>query len=298
MDSLITNLLTRFKRADISIRFIYINTLLFLLYSVVAIVALLANKEWGGEIAHYLCLPSSPRLLLLRPWTLITYMFFHTGFWHILFNMLWLYWFGQLFLRLFSTRHFITLYLLGGIAGGLFYILAYNIFPYFKEIESVSYLLGASASVLAIVTATAVREPDYRVGLLFIGSVKLKYIAIFTILLSFLFIGSSNAGGNIAHLGGAFGGWLFAWLLGKGYDITAWMNGLYNFFSRPFKGVGRRRRPKMKAYRTDRTQEYDYNARKRDQEMEINRILEKLKRSGYSSLSDEEKKRLFDAGKR
>ena len=122
----------------------------------------------------------------------------------------WLYWFGRLFLNIFSSKHLRGLYVLGGICGGLLYMIAYNVFPYFEDAVFGSYLLGASASVLAIVIATAVREPDYQVQLLFIGGVRLKYMALFMIVLDLMFLTAENAGGHIAHLGGALAGWWFA----------------------------------------------------------------------------------------
>lgn len=142
---------------------------------------------------------------------------------HILFNMLWLYWFGQLFLYFFSGKHLRGLYILGGICGGLLYMISYNIFPYFYPMVEISTLVGASASVLAIVVATAYREPNYPVRLFLFGTIRLKYLALIVVLTDLLFITSSNAGGHIAHLGGALAGLWFAASLSKGTDITAWL---------------------------------------------------------------------------
>ena len=224
-------------------------------------------------------------------------MFLHANVFHLLFNMLWMYWFGQLFLAFFSARHFRGLYIFGGICGGLFYLLAYNVFPYFSQFLFGSYLLGASASVLAIVVATAVRQPEYQVNFMFIGSVRLKYVALFMVVSDLLFVTSGNGGGHIAHLGGALAGWWFASALPKGMDVTRWINKVWDFFSGGFqwKGV---KKPKMKVNQGGRKQDYDYNAQKKAQSDEIDRILDKLKKSGYSSLSTEEKKRLFDTSKK
>ncbi|MEG2514643.1 MAG: rhomboid family intramembrane serine protease, partial [Bacteroidaceae bacterium] len=234
---------------------------------------------------------------LAQPWSLLTYMFMHAGFMHILFNMLWLYWFGSLFLYFFSAKHLRGLYILGGIGGGLFYMLAYNVFPYFQGMIQTSYLLGASASVLAIVVATAYREPNYQVRLLFIGAVRLKYIALFMIISDLLFITSDNAGGHLSHLGGALIGLLFASSLSKGHDITAWINILFDWVAGLFNRKTWKRKPKMKVHYTG-NKDYDYNATKKAQSDEVDKILEKIKKSGYSNLSTEEKKSLFDASKR
>lgn len=299
MDSTGDKIKRFFQQSNICVQIICINGVVYLLYSFIHIVCLLFKSDVGLDSAiPYLELPSNLNTFLHQPWSIISYMFLHIDFLHILFNMLWLYWFGQLFLNVYSSRHFLGLYILGGIGGGLFYMLAYNIFPYFDDVVSHSYLLGASASVLAIVVATAVREPNYRVNLFLLGAVRLKYIALFSVVISFLFIGSNNAGGNIAHLGGAFIGWLFAFLLTKGHDITAWINAIFNFLATITSKTHRPKKPKMKAHVNERARDYDYNAQKKAQENEINRILEKIKRSGYQNLTEEEKKKLFDAGRK
>ncbi|MEO4715074.1 rhomboid family intramembrane serine protease, partial [Phocaeicola vulgatus] len=232
------------------------------------------------------------------PWSLLTYMFMHAGILHLLFNMLWLYWFGQMFLSLFSAKHFRGLYLLGGICGGLLYMIAYNVFPYFSDSLYYSYLLGASASVLAIVVATAVRAPEYRVNFMFIGTVRLKYVALFMVVTDLLFMTSGNAGGHIAHLGGALAGWWFASGLSRGHDATSWINRCLDCFSEGLSFRRQSKKPKMKVHYGDKAKDYDYNARKKQQSEEIDRILDKLKKSGYNSLTTEEKKSLFDASKK
>ena len=175
-------------------------------------------------------------------------------------------------------------------------MLALNVFPYFTPYIYSSVLLGASASVLAIVVATAVREPEYRVNFMFIGAVRLKYVALFMVVTDLLFVTSGNGGGHIAHLGGALAGWWFAASLRKGRDVTKWINNVFDWISGGFKFSAKK--PKMKARKGGRTADYDYNAQKKRQSEEIDRILDKLKKSGYTSLTDEEKKRLFDASKR
>lgn len=212
--------------------------------------------------------------------------------------MLWLYWFGQMFLSLFSAKHFRGLYLLGGICGGLLYMIAYNVFPYFSDSLYYSYLLGASASVLAIVVATAVRAPEYRVNFMFIGTVRLKYVALFMVVTDLLFMTSGNAGGHIAHLGGALAGWWFASGLSRGHDATSWINRCLDCFSEGLSFRRQSKKTKMKVHYGDKAKDYDYNARKKQQSEEIDRILDKLKKSGYNSLTTEEKKSLFDASKK
>ncbi len=295
MGSFITDLKNGFSRGNVVIRFIYANVGIFLITYLPVVLLLLFNRK-GDFLLHYLELPSHLLSFIHQPWSLLTYMFMHAGIFHLLFNMLWLFWFGQMFLSLFSTKHFRGLYLLGGICGGILYIVAYNVFPYFRVLPYDSYLVGASASVLAIVAATAIRAPEYKMNFLFIGSIRLKYVALFMVLTDLLFITSENAGGHIAHLGGLLAGWWFTAGLSRGYDVTAWINRCLDVFS----VVGRKkpREPKMKVHYGEKAKDYDYNARKKQQNEEIDRILDKLKKSGYNSLTTEEKKNLFDASKK
>lgn len=295
MDRFINDLKYNFINKDIVGRLIAINVVAFIFVELVSVFLILFKVPYN-PLEQYLSLPAWPDAFIRQPWSLFTYMFMHGGVFHILFNMLWLYWFGKFFLNFYSSKHLRGLYVLGGICGGLLYMLAYNVFPYFDEMVFGASLVGASASVLAIVVAAAIRQPEYPVQFMFIGTVRLKYVALFMILSDLMFMTSSNAGGHIAHLGGAAAGVWFALGLAKGHDATKWINAVLDFFTRGMKFAPRK--PKMKVHYGDRQQQYDYNARKKADENEINRILEKLKKSGYGSLSEEEKKKLFDASRR
>ena len=296
MTNFISDLKSRFHRGDINLQLIYINVGVFVVTTLVSVFLRLFNIG-DASWMNFMTLPASIPEFLKQPWSLLSYMFLHADPLHLLFNMLWLYWFGQLFLSFFSARHFRGLYLLGGICGGLFYMLALNVFPYFTPYIYISTLMGASASVLAIVVATAVREPEYRVNFMFIGTVRLKYVALFMVVTDLLFVTSGNGGGHIAHLGGALAGWWFAWSLRKGKDVTKWINGVLDGCSGVWSKLSSKK-PKMKVSKGGRAADYDYNARKKQQSEEIDRILDKLKKSGYGSLTTEEKKRLFDASKK
>ena len=300
MNGFITELNRRFRQGDVCLQFIYVNVGVFLVLTIATIVLRLFN---GGDIPfmHYLEFPADSWKALTQPWSLLTYMFLHADIFHLLFNMLWLYWFGKLFLYGYSARHFRGLYLLGGIVGALFYLLAYNLFPYLQPMVGHSWLMGASASVLAIVVATAIYMPDYRLSFLLIGNIRLKYVALIVILCDLLFITSANAGGHIAHLGGALAGWCFAYGIRSGrYDATAWINHLWDFLSRwSIPSASIPKKPRMKVhYGGKHGSDYDYNARRKAETDEIDRILDKVKRSGYEGLTTEEKKKLFDASKR
>ena len=292
MESIFTNLKNTFRAGNILAKLIYINVGLFILIRLMGVIFLLFNIP-GISFLQYLQMPSSPELLMYRPWTVITYMFTHFDFLHILFNMLWLYWFGGLFLTFFSERQLGGLYLLGGIAGAVLFMLAYNIFPYFQTVASSSYLMGASASVMAIVFAVSFYRKDLEINLFLIGRIKLIYLALFTFVIDLLAITSDNAGGHIAHIGGALFGIWFAVRIKEGKDLTGPMNRLLD----RVVNLGKRK-PKMKVTYKRAETDYEYNARKHRESADIDAILDKLKRSGYESLSADEKRQLFDASKK
>ncbi|KAA6345112.1 hypothetical protein EZS27_007304 [termite gut metagenome] len=300
MKHIITRLKELFQKGNILIRLIYINTGIFLIITLITIFFQLFNKNITS-IFRLLELPASFSRFTGHSWTLITYMFIHIDILHLLFNMLWLYWFGSMFLYFFSSKHLRGLYIIGGLFGGLLYLIAYNVFPYFQSVVGHSSMIGASASVLAIVLAVAYREPNHPVRLLLLGSIRLKYIALIVVVSDLLFITSNNSGGHIAHLGGAFAGYCFAAGLSKGIDITNWINKLIDGFLALFNKTTYRRKRKssMKVHHyTQRTQDYEYNANKKAQSDKVDKILDKLKKTGYESLTTEEKAILFDAGKK
>ena len=291
-----------FRSADIVGKFISANVIIHIFLVLIGVFSVLMNQPGiADDVRRWFELPASATQLLQRPWTLFTYMFLHQGLlMHILWNMFALYVFGRIFLNFYSARHFIGTYLLGGLSGALFYVVAYNVFPYFSGVVGSSYLVGASASVLAIVTAAAVRCPDFRLNMLFFGSVKLSTFALVAVLVSVLMLSGDNAGGNFAHLGGAFGGMLVAIALGRGTDITELVNRPLDWFASLFKRRSKKAKKGKFTYTkgSKRSDDYEYNARKKSNEAQIDKILEKIKKGGYASLTDEEKKRLFDASSR
>lgn len=293
MDGIITNLKRSFQAGSILKKLIFINIAVFVLIRLLGILLLLFNLQ-DFPILLYLQLPASPMALLSRPWTLFTYMFTHFDLLHILFNMLWLYWFGELFLQFFNERQLGGLYVLGGLAGALLFVVSYNLFPYFREVAAFSFLMGASASVMAIVFAVSFYRKEIEINLFLIGRIKLIYLALFTFVIDLLAMTSDNAGGHIAHIGGALFGIWFASRYAQGKDLTAPINRLID----KLVNLGKRK-PKMSVtYGGRSNKDWEYNARKQQQAANIDAILDKLKRSGYGSLSADEKKQLFDASKK
>lgn len=286
-----------FKRGSIVTRLIYINIAVFLAVRIVMVFLNLFNV--GFSLLEWLALPSDLNILLTRPWTLITYMFLHFNFIHILFNLLWLYWFGKIFMMYFDEKKLLSTYFMGGLLGGLLYIAAYNIFPAFENIAQSGILLGASASIIAIVVSTAVYSPNYSMNIFpisaLVGSVKIIWIAGISVLIYFLGITGNNAGGNIAHLGGALWGYLYVLQLKKGNDFMDKFNNWLFDFGSIFK-----RKNKMRvSYRRTLTQkmtDWEYNKKKKVEKESINDILDKISKSGYDSLTKKEKEILFKMG--
>jgi len=283
-----------FKEGSVLTRLIYINIGVFLVLKIIGVFFYLAGQPFS--IAEYLAVPSVTDELIKRPWTPVTYMFLHVNFLHLLFNVLGLYWFGQLFLYHFEGDKMLSVYLLGGLVGAAFYIVAYNLSPAFDSIYGL--LLGASASIFAILVAVAYYDPNREIHLFFIGRFPLKYVALFYVVLSVIGISTSNPGGNIAHLGGAFWGWFYIHQLRKGKDMGAgfikFLNKIGDFFTDAF-------RPKstMKVtYRKPPRDDYEYNRQQNVKQEEINHILDKIAKSGYESLTKKEKEILFKQGKK
>ncbi|TSD63901.1 rhomboid family intramembrane serine protease [Inquilinus sp. KBS0705] len=263
-----------------------INVIVFLVINILAVVEQLFSGFGNSVILNftneYLLLPASLPKLLYRFWTPLTYMFMHAGIFHILFNMLWLYWMGQIFEEYLGNKRTIGLYLFGGLAGGILFIICYNIIPAFTSVNAAqgAVVVGASASVMAIVFATATLLPDYTVSLMFIGPVKLKWIALFYVVIDFLGIAGANAGGEIAHLGGALFGFMYIKQMQRGND---WILGISKLFTP---------KPKMKV--VNNTGSAVKTPTKPRQE-DIDRILDKISSKGYDSLSKQEKETLFRA---
>ncbi len=284
--------LDNFKYRDTVIKLIIINAIVFLTLALVNVFTVLFELPLP-DLRSYIGVPSDIRTALTHIWTLFTYMFVHYDILHILFNMLMLYWFGRIFLMYFSTKNLVALYILGGLAGALFYILTFNTIPYFMK-QGDSYMIGASASVMAIIFASAFYNKNLEVGLLFIGRIKIIYIALIIFVLDFIALGKgNNLGGHIAHIGGAILGYWYAVRYMKGKDITKGLNKIIDKIVNLFKP-----KPKMRITFNRHESDQEYNKRKHNEAEEIDRILDKIKKSGYASLNDEEKKRLFDASNR
>jgi len=287
-----------FRESSILPRLIIINVGIWALIQIIFVIGWAFNSSdmyMESYILDYLALPASLDILITRPWTLFTYMFLHTSFWHILFNMLWLYWFGKIFTQYLNQRQLLTTYLLGGIAGGLLYIITFNILPVFQESLHLARALGASASVMGIVMAISLYVPNYAITLILFGRVKIFYLALALFIIDFFMIRHGNAGGHIAHIGGAVYGFLYIYYLKKGRDFSKLFPGIGFKGNNPFSR--KPRKPKM-TYSKRPVSDEEYNRRKANDQKKIDAILDKISRSGYESLTKEEKAILFDNSKK
>ena len=272
-----------FKSGNPLYQFIAINVGVFLLLNLLYVIEFLFGQ--AGFVSEFLqnqlMMPASFAAFAMKPWTIVTYMFTQREFFHILFNMLWLFWLGQIFLDFLNRRQFVFNYLAGGLMGGITFILLYNFLPVFKSDAQISVLLGSSAAVSAIVVGTATLLPDYAIRMLFFGNVKLKYLAAVFIILDLIGIAGTNPGGSLSHLGGALFGYLYISQLQKGND-----------WSKIF--VKSKKKPKLKVVKNEQPV---MSSRHIPNQEYIDTILDKISQSGYENLTKEEKAALFKASK-
>lgn len=270
--------------------FIGINIIIFLIIAIIRLSEWLFTKSSSISdiITLYLAVPSNWQSLIYKFWTPFTYMFVHSqgDIFHILFNMLWLFWIGKILEEFLNSKKLTFLYISGGLAGAAFFILCYNLIPAFSDQVFGARAIGASASVTAIIIATATLLPNYTIHLLLFGAVRLKWIALIYIVFDILQIFGSNAGGHIAHLGGAIFGFLYIKSLQSGKD---WGKPFENIF-KPKKKL----KVVSKNYNTRTTTRS--NTYKPDQRT-IDEILDKISQSGYEKLTAAEKEILFRASK-
>lgn len=302
------NLKNAFRHSNNSLyKLIAINLLVFVSVLVVRIV--LSFSGAGAlykTLLGYLMMPADLGQFIFQPWSILTYMFLHEGIFHILFNMLFLFWFGMLVNEYLGSRKLANIYILGGLAGAALYVLMYNISPMFTEVLPAAKMLGASAGVYAIVVAAATLAPNTTFRLILIGQVKIKYIAIFYVFIAFANSAGSNAGGELAHLGGAAMGFWYILQLKKGNDWGRPIQAVGQFFegllsNRSKIKVTYKKKTyssqETKSSRTNRSTASFSNSSETTQE-EIDMILDKIAEKGYEALSKDEKRKLFEFSKK
>lgn len=285
---MIKDIKSSFKKGSIITKLIYVNVGAFLLMWIVSIFAEQAD--------NWLTLPGSFTELIYKPWTILTYMFLHGGFLHLLMNMLWLFWLGIIFLRYMNGKQLLAVYLIGGFAGALLH-LCINIL-----LSTKIGIVGASAAVMAIVFAAASYKPNYIIHLFFIGPVKIKYLALIAFVLDLMGVVSNLKGemglgdgiAHFAHFGGAFYGLWFGYEMRKGKDITRRFNNFLNNLVSFFTSTKKKEKVKITRNKFEKPKsKREYKKSQGDKNDQINEILDKISKSGYDSLTKKEKEFLF-----
>lgn len=287
------NILSKFTGLSAAAKISIINIVVFVILRLLGAVSVVSgHEEWIDRVLKLSVeVPSDLLLLATRPWTLLTYMFSQYEVWHILLNMLLFYWFATIFLNIYSSKRVWWLYMGSGFMGALFFILFTNIFPGYSGDST--WLIGSSAAVLGIITATSILCPDYPMMLFLIGEVRLKWVGLITILLTLAGgLSSGNTGGNLAHAGGILAGAIYALYLKYGSRYI-FRKGGYRVFrdasiTPPFI-------PKS----TSTLSAYSRSAASPKKDMEqLDIILDKIRISGYDSLSSDERKTLYEVSSR
>lgn len=296
-----------FRYNNAVVQLIIINVIIWLgMMTLMIFSNIFGAESLFPEFYNLFAIPADAQEFIFKPWTIISYAFMHshTSLMHILFNMLYLYWFGRLIQEYLGYKRVVSLYVLGAIAGGAIYLLVYNVVPFYAQDKAYATMVGASAAGLAIVVGAATLLPDYRFHLIFFGPVKIVYIAGFLVIMSYVSVTGSNAGGNIAHLGGALMGFIFIKQLQKGNDWGTWVIKTIDIVKGIFKP-----KPKVKvSYRktekahSSKSKNYSGSGSSKSSantpsQEEIDAILDKIAQSGYESLSKAEKEKLFNASK-
>lgn len=280
------------------ITLIAINLVLFVILAFIqAIYSLQYGKEAAGAIFNnnvvsWFALSSDTSKILSRPWTILTHMFVHVDVWHVLGNMLWLWVFGYILHDLTGNRKIFPLFIYGGLAGALAFVLAYNFFPALKPDVSSQLALGASAGVMAIAAAVTTISPGYRVFPMLNGGIPIWIVTVFYLIIDLATIPLSNPGGHIAHLAGALTGFFFIVSFRRGYDWGGWMNDFFDWVNNLFNPDKPRKGKVIKTELFYKSEAKPYKKTPNVTAQRVDEILDKINQKGYHSLSDEEKELL------
>lgn len=280
-----------FDNGNIVTRLIIINVVVFVVVNLTETFLRLSMTASDARFFYdWFAVHSNLWDVVTKPWTLITYMFMHSGFFHIIFNMLVFYWFSSLLGDFIGNKKILPLFLTGGVAGALLFIIAYNVFPFFQQ--SFGNMVGASAGVMAILFAMATLRPDMRVQLILIGPVALKWIAITLLVVDLISLSGSNGGGSFSHIGGALFGFFYIKSLQQGRNLTGWYDWLMGLFGPKKTKMNVEYKRPVKAGFSGKP-----STKELSRQDKIDGILDKISTSGYDSLSQDEKDYLFKYSK-
>lgn len=247
------------------------------------------GAAYRPEVFNWFALPASLSELVRKPWTIITYMFMHDRVFHLLGNLLWLWAFGFIFQDLAGSKRIIPVFLIGGIAGAVFFILSFNLIPGFARFAPTATLEGASAGIMAIAIAATTLSPKYRLFPMIAGGIPLWVLTLVFVIIDFAGLTSSNGGGHLAHLAGALAGFLFSYALKKGYDGSTWYISLCNWINSMFMPGERGRNTPKKDFYYNTGGKEPYKKYPNVTQNRIDEILDKISQKGFRSLTDEEK---------
>lgn len=292
----------RWKNGNALFRLVVVNALVFFVLSTLRLAVRMGWSVGAGWEDSAFGLATTWRWegLVARPWSFATHLFAHMDVWHVLMNMLVLWWMGRIFMAQHGNRRLLSLYLAGGIAGWVAYVAILNGFP---GLRTATWALGASGAVMAVLAAAATTEPERRLTLMFFGPISLKYIAIGYVVLDYIMLSSGdNSGGHIAHLGGAMFGFVWARRIAQGVNLTGWLESLLDWMAtgrRPLRVVksGGKRRKKADTRSSRIKSDEEFNAERKANAERLDRILEKISHHGYDRLTKEEKDFLFRQSK-
>lgn len=292
--SILDDIKESFRSGNMITRLVILNVAIF---AVTALTNAFAPSFYQGTLVHWIAVPGDPISLLFKPWTILTYMFVHGGLGHIFWNMLFLYWFGRIVGDMIGDKHILPIYIVGGLVGAAAYILSY----YFLIGQVGTYMVGASAAIMALVIIAGRINPEKELHLILIGPVRIKFVILAFILMDLIFIGkNSNTGGHIAHIGGMVMGWLYYNQIGQENDLEQRVNGIINWISSLFASKPKKKSPLKVKFKSDKIKTMSEHRSSQDDSMQqkVDEILDKIKRNGYDSLTDIEKEILYQASKK
>ncbi|HEU4575371.1 MAG TPA: rhomboid family intramembrane serine protease [Chitinophagaceae bacterium] len=277
------------------IALIAINLTVFVIFAFIKVIYFFSHipiEYYYKNVLNWFTLPADFDTFMSRPWTLITHMFLHDSVWHVFANMLWLWAFGYIMQDLTGNKKLIPIYIYGGLAGAVAFMLAFNIFTVLKPELPVATALGASAGVMAVAVSTTMVAPDYRIFPMLNGGIPLWVLTLLFVIIDFATIPYNNTGGHIAHIAGGFMGFMFIFLLRRGYDWSEWMNNFFDWVNNLFNPDKPKKGRSIRNELFYKTGKQPYKKTPNITQQRIDEILDKISQKGYHFLTEEEKELL------
>ena len=275
---------------------IAINVIIFIIVASLKAIFMLQYKNnaealnfFYNNVLNQFSLAAPPDKIASKPWTILTHMFTHSNFWRLLGNMLWLWLFGYIFLDLTGNRKIVPLYIYGGLAGALAFVLSNNLMPGLRQHLAEGSILGANSAVMAIAVGVTMIAPVYRIFPMILGGIPLWVLTTIYVLIDLAGISLKNTGEYSAHVAGALIGLLFIYSFRRGYDWSEWMSNFFDWVSNLFNPDKPRKGKNIKQELFYKSSTRPYKKTPNITEQRINEILDKISQKGFNSLSEEEK---------